>query len=454
MKEKLPFKKQVSYALGQFGWSMLAGIMNSFLVYYYIPTSQSGIEIRVPQVTFFGVLSIIGLIMMIGRFFDAVTDPLIATLSDRSTSKAGRRISFMKKASIPFALLTVLVFWSPIDGVHWLNAVFLAVTLLLFYLFLTMYVTPYMALMSELGHTPEERLNLSTYISVTWFLGFAVASQSAVIWKIFVEAGMEKPVAMRLTFAILSLIAFVLMMMPVWTIDEKKYCESAPSNLKMIESIKATFKQRDFRIFVYSDLVYWVAITIFQSAMIYYMTILLELPEAMSGLLIVLLGIGSFLFYAPINVVAKKIGKKKMLILAFIMFVIAYLYSTMLGALPLASNIQAYILVALAAIPMAIFGIIPNVIIADIAEYDARQSGVRREAMYFGTRTFMSKIGQMISMVVLSSLLLIEKNNSQVLGVRLTALSAAIFCFVGLIVFVFYDEKKILKGLKDDRIGG
>lgn len=450
MKEKLPLSKQIAYSMGQFGWSLLAGIVSSFLVYYYIPTKESGILPRIPQVTFFGVFTIIGLITMVGRLFDAITDPWIATLSDRSKSKRGRRISFMRRASIPFAALTVLVFCTPIKGESFFNAIFLAVVLLLFYLFLTMYVTPYFALLSELGHTPEERLNLSTYISVTWFLGFAVSSQAPLLWNIFVNMGYSKGQSMRMAFSILGVVALIFLLIPVFLIDEKKYCESVPSELKMVDSIKATFRNKEFRIFVLSDLVYWVAITLFQSSLLYYITILLGKPEEMFGTLFIILGVGSFLFYVPINIIAKKFGKKKLLIFAFFMFVFVYVFGFFLGKIPISTTIQAYLLVILGSIPMAIFGILPNVVIADIAEYDAQKTGIRREGMFFGTRTFMSKIGQMISMLILSSLLLLKRNGSNEIGIRLTTVFAAVFCVGGLLLLLMYNEEKILKGIHSE----
>lgn len=451
MKEKLPLSKQAAYSMGQFGWSLLAGIVSSFLVFYYIPTTESGISVKIPQVTFFGVFTIIGLITMAGRLFDAITDPWIATLSDRSKSKRGRRISFMRRAAIPFAILTVLVFWTPIKGENPVNAIFLSVTLLLFYLFLTMYVTPYFALLSELGHTPEERLNISTFISVTWFLGFAVSSQAPLIWNAFVSMGYSKEVSIRIALSILSVIGLIFLLIPVFFIDEKRYCESVPSELKMLDSIKATFSNKEFRIFVLSDLVYWVAMTLFQSSLLYYITILLGMPEEMFGVLFILLGVGSFLFYVPINIIAKKIGKKKLLIFAFGMFIAVYVFGFFLGKLPISTTVQAYMLVVLGSIPMAIFGILPNVVIADIAEYDAQKTGIRREGMFFGTRTFMSKIGQMISMLVLSALLLFKRNGSNEIGIRLTTIFAAIFCIGGLILLLMYNEDKILKGINSNK---
>ena len=450
MKEKLPLSKQIAYALGQFGWSLLSGIIGSYLIFYYIPTKESGIMTVIPQVAFLGFLTIIGLITMVGRFFDAVTDPLIATLSDRSKSKKGRRISFMQKASIPFAVSTVLVFWSPVKGESPINAIFLTVVLLLFYLFLTMYVTPFFALLSELGHTPEERLNLSTFISVTWFLGAAVASQAPQLWNIFIKMGYSMETSMRIALSILAFIGLIFLLVPVFAIDEKRYCESVPSELKMMESIKATFRNREFTVFVLSDLVYWLAITIFQSSLLFYVTILLKLPDTMFGTLFILLGVGSFLFYVPINIVAKKLGKKKLLIVAFCMFIAVYIYGSFLGKLPMSNITQAYLLVILAAVPMAIFGILPNVVIADIAEYDARKTGIRREGMFFGTRTFMSKVGQMFSMLILSALLLLKNNGSNEIGIRLTAVFAAGFCILGLILLLMYNEEKILSGISSD----
>jgi len=450
MKEKLPVAKQIAYSMGQFGWSLLAGIVSSFLVFYYIPTTESGILTRIPQVTYFGVLTIIGLITMAGRFFDAITDPWIATLSDRCKSKRGRRISFMRKSAIPFAVFTVLVFWTPINGESPINAIFLTITLLLFYLFFTMYVTPYFALLSELGHTPEERLNLSTYISVTWFLGFAVSSQAPLLWNVFLNMGYSKEVSLRIAFSILSIIGLIFLLIPVFAIDEKKYCESVPSELKMLESIKATFRNKEFKIFVLSDLVYWVAMTLFQSSLLYYITVLLGKPEEMFGILFILLGVGSFIFYVPINLIAKKFGKKKLMVYAFGLFIILYIFGFFLGKLPISTTVQAYLLVILGSIPMAIFGILPNVIIADIAEYDAQKTGIRREAMFFGTRTFMSKIGQMFSMLILSALLLIKRNGTNEFGIRLTTVFAAVFCLVGLVLLLMYNEEKILKGIKEN----
>ena len=70
-------------------------------------------------------LACMGAITAFGRIFDAVTDPMIASLSDRCRSKDGRRIPFMRAAAVPFALACILTFWSPVNGESWINAGFL-----------------------------------------------------------------------------------------------------------------------------------------------------------------------------------------------------------------------------------------------------------------------------------------------------------------------------------------
>ncbi len=453
MKESLPLSKKIAYSLGQLGWSLTHGLMTVWLVWFYFPTEGTGVsEFYIPQGAVFGVLTVIGIITMIGRLVDAVTDPVIATLSDKSKNPKGRRIPFMGRAAIPFSVLTVLVFCPPVSGISSLNVVWLFVTLILFYIAFTFYVTPYFALISELGHTADEKLNLSTYISATWFLGFAIASSASSIWPIFQGKGYSLVVSMRITFIILAFIGLIFMLIPVFMIDEKKYSDSEPSNVPVLQSMKATFSNKNFLYFSASDLAYWLAITVYQTGLVYYITVLLQLPTTWTATMTVFTGLFSFACYAPINMLAKKFGKKNMMIVAFVAFIITYTYTSFLGNYGIGNEIQAYALIVLAGIPMAIFGILPNAVIADIADADAHKTGVRREAMFYGVRTFMSKIGQMLAMLVFTSMLLLGRNVGDDLGIRLSAVFAAVICFIAMLLFLKYNEKEVLEAVSENAV--
>ena len=124
---RLTKKEMWIFAIGQLGWSILGGIINTWLVTFYLPTQASvekGAKFYIPTgLVIFGVLTVLGLISFICRIFDAVTDPWIASLSDRSKNPKGRRIPFMQKAAIPFALMTVLVFFAPVEAISTINII-------------------------------------------------------------------------------------------------------------------------------------------------------------------------------------------------------------------------------------------------------------------------------------------------------------------------------------------
>ena len=150
------------FAIGQLGWSTLAGIVSNWLVFFFQPSNEEilkGQTVFIPQGTFIG-LTVIGLITAFGRIFDAITDPLIANKSDGLKHRLGRRIPFMRAAALPFGAVTVLMFLSPVNGTSKLNAVVLFICAMLFYLCMTAYCTPYNALIPELGRGTGRRARL------------------------------------------------------------------------------------------------------------------------------------------------------------------------------------------------------------------------------------------------------------------------------------------------------
>ena len=166
-------------AMGQLGWAMLSGLISNWLVYFYQPdeaAQAAGQTIFIPQGrVLLSVFTIIGAITALGRIFDAVTDPWIASLSDRCKSVSGRRIPFLKWSSLPLAVSTVMVFCAPVGHISTWNVAWLLIFILCYYLAITAYCTPFNALIPELGHNQQERLSISTAISLTFIVGTAFA---------------------------------------------------------------------------------------------------------------------------------------------------------------------------------------------------------------------------------------------------------------------------------------
>lgn len=443
--KSLSKSKMWLFAVGQFGWAMLSGLISNWLVYFYQPDAaaqSAGQTLFIPQGrVIFAVFTVIGAITALGRVFDAVTDPWIASMSDRCKSSLGRRIPFMKWAALPLSLSTVLVFCAPVGKTSWINVIWLFVFIMCYYLSITTYCTPYNALIPELGHNQKERLDISTAISLTFIVGTAFAYAAPVIWGTL-EKSMERVTAMRVTFSILAVIAFICMLIPVFAIKEKEYVQSKPAEGPALSSLVKTFRNKEFRIFVGSDIFYWIALTMFQTGLPFFVTSLLRLPENMSTAYFVAMTALSLVFYIPVNILTKRFGKKRLVVIAFAMFAVAFGYTACMGSsIGIPPSIQGFILVVAAAFPMAVFGILPQAMVADISEYDSRKTGENREGMFYAARTFAFKMGQSISMLLFTALATI--GGSSGMGYRVVAAVSAVLALSGGVILLFYNEAKL-----------
>ena len=139
--KRLSKKQMIIFAIGQLGWSMLSGIISAWLVTFYLPSAgdiaKGATQYIVPGLIIGGFMTVLGLITALSRIFDAVTDPLIASLSDRSKNPRGRRIPFMQIAAIPLSVVTVLLFCAPIEKISGWNIAWIAGFIILFYLFMS-----------------------------------------------------------------------------------------------------------------------------------------------------------------------------------------------------------------------------------------------------------------------------------------------------------------------------
>ena len=120
-----------------------------------------------------------------------------------------------------------------------------------------------------------------------------------------------------------------------------------------------------------------------------------------------------------------------------------------LGRFPFGNELQAYLLIIFYAIPIAFLGILPNAVLADIAEHDAQQSGVRQEGMFFAVRTLMQKCGQTLGVFVFAILTSFGKDPGNDLGIRLSGIVGAVLCLIAGAYFLRYGEKELLAELQD-----
>ena len=452
------------FAVGQLGWSTLSGIISAWFVTFYLPTeadiSGGAMQYIMPGLVIGGFLTVLGLVTALSRVFDAVTDPLIASLSDRSKNKRGRRIPFMQYAAIPLAVVTVLLFCAPVHKISGWNIVWISIFIVLFYLFMTMYCTPYNALISEFGKTQDDRMFISTAISLTYFGGTLLA------YTPFVFAGLLRGSvgfawSYRICFIALAVIAAVCMMLPTFLLKEKEFVDTAPSNANMFKSLAATFKNKSFRTFAFSDIMYWVGLTLFQTGLPFFVKVSMNISESYTMYFLGGMTVLSAAFYPIVSRLVKKFGKKKLTIAGFLGLALAYAIAALIdviGTSVIPGVVYGVLICVIAAFPMALLGIIPQSIVADVAEADGITSGENREGMFFAARTFAMKFGQSLAMLLFTSLAIIgttqNTNSNDItaspLGMTIVGIVAVAFCIFGAVILLFYNEKKIMKTIAKD----
>ena len=434
------------FAIGQFGWSLLSGIVTNWMVYYYTgsPDAQNpntGIfAAGITQNPILFKLTLFGLVLAVGRIFDAITDPLIAGWSDRSNYKGGRRIPFMKAVAIPFALVTIGLFTLPQTGSVALNDTILFVLLMAFYLVMTIFCTPYNALIAELGDTQEHRINVSTYISFTFIVGQSISFMLPNVAGMF-EGAFGQAGSVRMAVAVMATIACIAMMIPSLYIKERAYIDSRPSETKAFSSLLKTFQNGQFRRFVYADVIYFFALTLFQTGLAFYETKLMEIEDTWTFVLTATMTFISVCLYPVVNKLAPKLGKKKLIVTGFFAYALVFLITTLVGK----GLHWGFIIAVCAAVPMAILGILPQACVADVAELSRLETGEDRSGMFFAARTFAFKMGQAIAMVVFTSLTVSGTKGSY----RASAAVAFVTCLIGAILFLLYNEKMILSTIEE-----
>ena len=231
----------------------------------------------------------------------------------------------------------------------------------------------------------------------------------------------------------------------------------------MFSSLGKTFKNKDFRVFVGQDIIYFFGLAMFQTGLPFFVTSLLQLPESMTTVMFGGLTLLSLAFYPFVTKMAAKWGKKKLLIAAFIGFVLTFGFTALSGPkLPLPIMVQAVIIVVLGSFPQAIFGIIPQTIVADIALEDEVVTGESRSGMFYAARTFAMKMGQSLAMLLFTSLATIgaskvvaaaeeveQHAGGSPLGYRIVALVASVCCLIGGFIMMFYNEKRVMEKIKE-----
>ena len=461
--------RRVLYNASTAGWSLLDAIFLTFYVAFLLPPKEKVAEGMIAFISnerFLGVLTVLGLVMIFGRVVDAVADPLVAYWSDRSHSALGRRRLFMLVGVVPLAVCPVLVFYPPVAATSWINDVYLAAVFGLYFFAFTLYVGPYLALIPDLGRTQKERLGMTTYQGYFSLIGNGIAMIGGpLLLGLYMDS--QGPVgAYRLMAMTLAVPGLIIATLVLFAVDEKRYSDARPSTIPFKESFRQTIGNRAFVIYLGANLALWFLFNIIRASAIPVAITLVRADEAFASTMFTLFFASAAVCFPFVNLMSRKMGLKTMMILGLGIFaVLAALFGltgVWVGAGAgaagvgksvarsgeaaagsfVSARVWVMVVAALMGFPIAVLLVVPNVIVAQLSEADARKTGQRREAMFFGVQGFFMKLNLGVSTAILALLYSVfGKDISDPLGVRLAPIVGSAVALVGLLVMTRYPGK-------------
>ena len=361
------YSRQILYGIGSFGGSLLQQTVLLWIFYYYAPPAGQGLVPRVAA-------SLLGVAMGMGRVVDALADPPVAYLSDRLRWRFGRRRPFILVGAPLLALSFALLWTPPHAGRTTGNFLYLGMLLGAFYFLYTVVMNPYTALLPEITAGGVGRVDTSA-----WQAGFSLAGTAAAFLGSSALVG-------RFTFpvmgAVLAPIATAAMWVAALSVRERDVPEPP---VAFGPAARAVAGNRPFLIYLLGLALLWFGLSMVNLSLAFVVTVLMGLPRAAVGtVLAVTIGF-TLLSFPLIAHLAKREGKRRALLLAMVTAALVVPLIGLIGRLPLPLGraAQGYGVVALAGPPLAALFVLPNAILADIAEAHGVNAGHRSEALFF-----------------------------------------------------------------------
>ena len=455
--EKLNFWTKLAYGAGDLGPAICANIQVFFLLYFF--TNVAGLS-----------ASIAGSILMIGKISDAVNDPIIGVMSDRTVHPWGRRYPWMVFGAIPFGILFFLQWIVPTTNQSFLFWYYVVIAVL-FNIAYTIVNLPYAALTPELTQDFHERTSLNSF-RFAFSIGGSILS--LVIAQLIFSIFKDNPIQQYL---VLGIVCAIIAVLPIYwcffgtrdraVSNNTKKEEYNNTNLSIVEQIRIAFSNRPFLFVIGVYLCSWLGVQLTASILPYFVIYWMQLPEgtfpqvaiAVQGTALIMLFVWSF--------VSKKVGKKAVYFMGICLWIIAQggLFFTQPGQVGL-----MYFLAVIAGFGVSTAYLVPWSMIPDVIDLDELNTGQRREGIFYSFMVFLQKIGLAIGLFLVGVALDIAgfietipgetpptQPDSALLAVRIAiAPLPTIFLIVGLLLAYFYPitrevHNEILLKLRNDK---
>ncbi len=207
VNQKLPIREKIGYGLGDTASNLFFQTTIYFLMYFY--TDVFGIEAKTA-----------GTMFLVTRFWDAINDPMMGAIADRTKTRWGKFRPFLLWFAIPFGIIGIAMFTTP-EMSDPGKVVYAYITYTLMMMVYTAINVPYCALMGVISPSPQERTIVSSFRFVLVFVA-AFIVQYALTGMVIKFGGVkDSPHGWQVAMSLLFGAAVVLFLITFLTTKER-----------------------------------------------------------------------------------------------------------------------------------------------------------------------------------------------------------------------------------------
>jgi len=427
LEQNLSIKEKVGYGLGDFAANIVFQTVMIFLMYYY--TDIFGIPVAA-----------VGTLFLLSRIWDAVNDPLMGAVADRTKSKHGRFRPWIKWTALPFGIMAVLMFTTPdfdMDG----KIIYAYVTYILMMMIYTANNIPYGALSGVMTSNSIERTSLNSYRFV-FGQSAALAIQGLTLPLIAIFGAGNKALGYQLTMGLFAVIAVILFYITFYTTKERIEPPKAQAT-PIKEDLKDLLQNKPWMILFVMGLVTFIFLSLRIAVGLYYFQYYVG-DESLFSMFAVLGTIGLIIGIPLSKPLTKKFGKRNTYIMSNALSGLCVL------ALFLPTPDQwkyAYIISAFVGFFNGPGVPILWAMYADTADYAEWKFGRRATGIVFSAATFGQKFGWGIGGAITGWLLAIfnyvpnaTQSPEAIIGIKLMlSIIPGVLMILSVILLFFYN---------------
>ena len=376
--------EKLAYSVGAIGDTGFYQVINTFLLFFL--TDHLKLDVWLACLAFaisFGV-------------WNAINDPIIGLLSDRTRTRFGRRKPFIAIGA-PLSILFFILLWlPPTDGKALIEpfniGVFLFITIVLSAWTWTysMAAVTWFAVFPEMWESVKERSEVVIYRQSFAIIGGALAVAGFPVLREYLSGGSSGFDGWIWAAVVLGLIFAGAYLFSLLGIRERKELSEGDS-YSMSESIIMTFTNKSLLTYVFIDLMTWCMTGWLAATMPYFAKYCLKVGEADVALLMAPSMLGILLFFIIWRIVYIEYGPKITIAIATIGLTLAYIPCLFIQTL-VAGALWAFLVGA----TMSGILLAREIMMGDVVDEDELKTGVRREGSYFGAFMAIEKISFLI----------------------------------------------------------